>query len=654
MKTVVAVARRELLEHRILLPAALAAGLLPFAVTQVRGIHGLAAKEVQYFSAYLIAAAFAAGLALALGTSLVGRELSAHRLGFYFSRPVSGAALWAGKFAGGALLVLAAALLAIAPVWLVGGGGLSLPDLALPSLTAVLAAALILLPVSHALGVAFRSRSPLLGLDLFATAAAVLIASTAARALTDEMAGDALRWGMAFVGALTAVAFIAAGLASICAGRTDLARAHRALSTVLWSAVLSGALLFAAYSRWVLLAAPSDLAEVSEAQAAPAGSWVHVSGRARLRGDYAPGFLLDTSSGRWHRIGSPRFTSPVFSRDGSRIAWLEGVPGKSPFNLVSLASGDPSARPVATKLFFSSAWLPMALSPDGERLAVLEAPEKTAALLVSVYEPASGRMLASAPFPVRAMPRLLFPTPDLLRIYVTTHSSRTLQNEATAQGRRAAGPAGAQRSEILIFEFRVKEKRLEQTGQLGPYEGVLLFRTNASGDRLLVHEMQNRKIALCDVRSGGVLAIFESSRRAQFLADGRIAVAAASAAGSNIRLFSDGREEKTIDLGPWRSVILGGETKAGEILAAVRPEPTAPWADATLLLVNPSTGAVRRGGDHLFPVLGHGWWAAANPSFEHRPGSEASKLFFAPHGALVRFDPATGERRAIVAGKERP
>ena len=44
-------------------------------------------------------------------------------------------------------------------------------------------------------------------------------------------------------------------------------------------------------------------------------------------------------------------------------------------------------------------------------------------------------------------------------------------------------------------------------------------------------------------------------------------------------------------------------------------------------------------------------WGAGDPTQVPEPGSEATKLFYGPNGSLVRFDPLTGKRRVILAGR---
>ena len=63
-------------------------------------------------------------LAMALGGSVIARDLGERRLGFYFARPISGGAIWAGKLAAAAVLAVGAGVLVLLPASLFSG----LPD----------------------------------------------------------------------------------------------------------------------------------------------------------------------------------------------------------------------------------------------------------------------------------------------------------------------------------------------------------------------------------------------------------------------------------------------------------------------------------------------------------------------------------------------
>ena len=68
----------------------------------------------------ILATAFALGLAGILGSTIVGRDIAAGRMSFYFARPVGGAAIWFGKLAAAAALVVVSFFIAVAPALIAG------------------------------------------------------------------------------------------------------------------------------------------------------------------------------------------------------------------------------------------------------------------------------------------------------------------------------------------------------------------------------------------------------------------------------------------------------------------------------------------------------------------------------------------------------
>ncbi len=640
MKGLLAVTRREIVERRNVWVAAGVASLIPIVFPLVPGMQDEPAGEVQAITAFALAGAFCAGLAIVLGASVVGSELADRRLGFYFSRPLSAFAIWAGKFFGALLLMFGSAFLVLLPAILLGRAALLQPEETLPILSLVAAASVLVLFVVHALGLWFRSRSLLFVLDWALAGATAVMVAAAARALAREHATEALWRGLSGFAVIAFVAFVVAGYASVARGRTDIRAAHRALSVTLWGILLTGTILFALYSRWVLAAAPRDLVAVEEIDAAPRGPWVRVSGTARGRGDYRPTFLLNTATDVSRKLQQPGGSWPLaFSRDGKRAVWLEGA-GQPPFELHKLDLEDPAGKPIRTKLLFGSRWISLCLSPDGKRIATLGRQSGATHPLVSVYEIASGRLIGSAP--VAAGGQLFFATPDVVRIYSAANQPRDVERD------------------VVIAEFDLSAKKIETAGRIEAVSGPVILRGEPSGRRILVYASRKKQIRLHDGRTGQALGVLSSgesitSRRAEFLSDGGIAVAEAGPAGARLRLLaSDGEERKNVPLGPGGSIALGGEPASGRIIVVVRPAPGAAVFDSKIFLVNVATGEALQVAKGLFPVSAHGWWSAADPSLAPAPGSEAVKLFFGPGYSLVRLDPLTGERRTVLPGGKSP
>src|SRR5262249_51399952 len=106
MRNLFTVAARELRQRRAVLAGAVLVALAPVVVCSFGPDyrHGARIYGVAEFLASL-------GLAAFVGLGLIGDDLASGRMGWYFSRPLSGAAIWGGKMGG-------AAALAIASTWI--------------------------------------------------------------------------------------------------------------------------------------------------------------------------------------------------------------------------------------------------------------------------------------------------------------------------------------------------------------------------------------------------------------------------------------------------------------------------------------------------------------------------------------------------------
>ncbi len=107
MRSLASVFAREIRERRFTFLAALAAGLFAFPLAwAAQKTSGFAFRECLSALAYPLAAFLGFGLAAGLGATILGRDLSENRLGFFLSKPVSSLGLWAGKMGAAYALVL--------------------------------------------------------------------------------------------------------------------------------------------------------------------------------------------------------------------------------------------------------------------------------------------------------------------------------------------------------------------------------------------------------------------------------------------------------------------------------------------------------------------------------------------------------------------
>jgi hypothetical protein len=219
---VITMAGREIRERLALLGVAAALG----AVT-------LVAHEVAHLDAGTLGAS-AFLVALAIG-AYVGLGLFGGGIAWYFSRPLSGAAIWAGKLGGAVLLAIAAAAVMALPVLVAGSESLASAS---PLGAAGLAILPIMLVAAGAVGgIIARARGRWLLVDLLCCATLSYLPNHSAH--LESIAprhGDVV--GPAIIGSYT-LAFLVASAAGVIAGRADPRRAHAAASICLWSIVLS-------------------------------------------------------------------------------------------------------------------------------------------------------------------------------------------------------------------------------------------------------------------------------------------------------------------------------------------------------------------------------------------------------------------------------
>jgi hypothetical protein len=606
---------------------ALIAGMGPVVVPIVRNAHNASAVEIRSLAASFGAVALAAGLSIAFGALTLSREISNRQIGFFFARPLSSLTIWGGKLTGVAALALAAALLETLPSLLLSGGHLPMP--LGWSLWLFLPLSLLLIPVSHALSVLIRSRSALIGADFLVLGLAALVAALAARPLVRAHAVIALRWGLIGVAVIVWLGFLAAGYRAVTRGRTDIRAAHRALSPVLWSAVLGGALLFSGYTAWLLAATPASLVDVW-GNFSPQGHYAVLSGELRGRFDYRPDFLVDLHGGRFLKIHATRI---AFSRVAEKMVWID----EQDRELYRLDLAGPAWTPVPTKIVLSSKWGTLALSPDGERVAIVEGRS------ISAYELSTGRLLAAGSLPDRTYARLCFVGAD-----------RVLAYAGTFGGPRESAP-------VAIWEIDIPRRRVDRVGELDPLRRNAVLRVSPAGDRLLATDRSTHAVTFADARSGRPVVSFAPApeigrRNAQFLSDGGFVLAEVlGKSDGRLRLFDrDGRELRTIALPHTSFAVAADEVAPRRLVVLVRDRESSNWTTQAVVLVNLETAEVREVARGLRPVGLWMNWSGDDPGRFSPPGSDATKLFYAANASsLVYFDPTTGERREILSLQRR-
>ena len=564
--------------------------------------------------------------AILLGGSVIARDLAERRLGFYFSRPLAGWEIWAGKLAAAAALTLGSALLVLLPTALLSGlpgmDSIDLPVAVAPWFFLALGGCLLqLILLSHAGGIVLRARSAWVALDIAGAGVFALLGWEAVHRLLFTGALIPAQWVSQALSLLMLAGLLAAGAVQVTAGRTDPRRGHRLLSLTLWGVLLVSVLAAQGYARWVSAVAPEDLDLVSQVKASP-GSWIGVCGWDSRR-RFEPCFLVDVPTGRFVRARSVQVPGAIglavrFSPDGRWAVWLEPEEGGGkggPLRLNRLDLQRPDASPLQGNIWYPRLPASLALSPDGSLVAAIEGGR------IAVDEVATGNRLAAVPVPGSGEPvRLEFAGPGRLRI---------LRHEL---GRDSGNPVVGH-SLWQIWEMDVATRRLLRTG--GFEDHLESAKWSPDGSRILVLEPRERATALRDGWTGRPLAALPWEGAAPsdggFLSDGRIAVNVSREGGTEVRIFSP---DLSTELRRYRvpgegSLWLAGHQPAPDLLV-LEKEPRDGRRGRRSLLLDLATGSTRDLGGDLRP--------------------QGGRLFLG-RGGLLQLDPGTGALRPVLGAK---
>lgn len=659
MKGMGTIALREIVERRMLFLLALALGLLSVLLPYMPYVGGAGDRsEARDLLAYIFSAAFTFGLAILMGASLVGRDLSEGRFGFYFARPVSGLALWAGKFSGALLTVLGTGVLVLLPATLFGGGFRSLTSVEYGDgkvlegglfLLLMAAMLLCLILMAHAFSVAIRSHSAWVFVDLIAFCTLALAALFIGRALAIRGALFELARLCGWLAAGVLVALMAASAVQVCQGRTDVKRGHLALSIALWSCLALCLAIIGVRASWYLDVSPAKLKRL-DLSVPPQGNWVAVTGLVREKDDFYASFLVDTRTGRTIDIGIAPWREAAFSPDGGLVCWPSptGWPWKPAWELVTMDLSAEKPQPRRTNIASDGFFEAGIFSSTGERLAYATGES------ISVVDTGTLKSLGSFHLPGSKVGRWWvkghFMAPDLLRLYVMTEKDSKAPNAYA----------------ITIVEYNASSRTLTTTGHITSVEYPQL-ELNPGNDRLLVRYLpsdgasEGWEWAIVDGRTGALLTRLAPSKnlslvRVGFLSDGRLALAEVAGDKVMLHLFSpDGQLLRTLDLGEGTKPVLGGEPAPGYLALTVKPLEKAPASASrekegprTILLVDLETGTIRREPKpfKVHPAFMYARWFDSDPACTLVPGSPSSRLFVG-NDTLWELDPATGTERVV-------
>jgi hypothetical protein len=646
MSRLLAVAARELRERWLLFPGALAVGFFPLVLPAFGE-----KRDVMPVVGVVGAVFFGLGAAVVIGSSMLARDAANGRLGFLFSRPVPWPAIWGGKWLAAVVLVASTVVLAAIPWMLVytpdtaGGrhGGSWLRAIA-DSPSAFFVVLLFLgIGFANLNATLYRSRSAWLVFDF-----ALLLVSLWA---TRRYVAPLWRYGVIELEdsavALTllplAIGFLVGSLAQVKVGRTDVRRAHRALSLGFWSVVAVSLAGAAGYWHQVRSAGPADVTGAA-VTGDPGGRWVYLEGRGRHGGWYPHRLLIDATSGRYVAPPEPDEDlpfgwGPLFSADG-RLGALPHADGRGAALALYDLSGE---RPRLTEVSLESS------PPPSFATAFALSRAATAAFVVhesgaSLFALPSGRRVATATIGPGWRPSAVrFLAEDGARAWLVPETQGVYARARAEM--RVVDLAGDGAASGTTFPLATKVLPGMAWGIVVP---------DADGRRIVTRDAG---VHLRDGATGTLVATLgegSGSFSALFLVDGRIVIAGGATATEPgppralLRVF----DRAGVPLGQLRLDLAPGGLSVGPEVAPGRVAVSS-FRGALIredtLLVDVGEGRVAERLPGLWPAAAYHWdVSAAFPAEARRV-----HLFRDAQGHVIRIDFASGERK-VVAGPGAP
>jgi hypothetical protein len=565
MSTALLIAARDLREKgRLFLIAALLA-CMPFLATLLPSSRGHSDDVIAAFGGFL-GLIMGLGLAAGLGILTFGRELSEKRLSFWYSKPISPAALWIGRSLGALFSAIVCFGIIVVPSMLVAGQAWHVRwlDETWQIPVSALGAMLVLYFVSHAASTIMRSRSAILAIDLVA---AILAFGALAYIVRPVLFTSIFLPMLATIGVLFVIVLMVAPYWQLANGRTDLRRNHAALSKAMWSGVAIVLGLTGITVLWLTSAAPTSFDRIENLSQSPNGKAMFITGTAPYRRGAETTYAVSPVSGDGDRLALSLFTSITFSRDSRFAAWVEPQMfqwSRGTIIIRDLTSNENRPLGVDSNLFNE-----MVFSDNGERLAVRDG------RTISVYERATGKVLAA--MPVQPNPRysFWFVSPDLLR--VVWHK-----------------PAGRDIVPVEIAELDVRTKKRVVTGRSESLPRYSLVSVSRDSSRMLLRS--NRLIV--DGRTGATIAqlpvadgnVFTSA----MLSDGRVVLSSREKNVTTLSVYSrDGVLERKFAV-PVRVAWISGERTDGTLILLGFTKTTnfMSGQDRTMFLVDVNRGAI--------------------------------------------------------------
>jgi hypothetical protein len=628
MKQALVVAARELRERWLFFPAGLALGCVPLTLPAF-GMR----PENSPFVGLLIALVLGGAATLVAGATMLARDTASSRLGFLFSQPLGWPAIWGGKWLAAVVLGGMTGLLAAIP-WMAvypapSGRSFFVLMLDLQGTVLALSWLIVLTGLANLGATSFLSRSVFVAFDLALLGVTVW---GVRRYVPILLCGGHVGWRMTALVAALGLALLLASAVQVAVGRTDLRRAHRALSLTFWGLIVAMLVGAAGQLQWVLAAGPADISYLYAWGADPAGRWIQVRGQSRRSPCLDAAFLVEAPSGRYVRLRGPSDlleTDPLPSipflafaeRAGRAARWSTGSDRASTvLEVFDLSSSTPRVSRVRLEGVAEPQWRTLLrLSPEGTTALLVGA-----SAFASLFDTTSGRRLATADVPRGSFAgEALFTSETGARIWLYDgDNARHVLDLA-----KGIDPKWS--------DFSIPPSA---SGGDWRFRGVMPV---PDGSRVVSFD---DGVRLRDGTTGALIATLVEGarwRHAGLLADGRIVVAAASEGRTWLSLFDrDGTPLREVELGPGGPVCGLLEVAPSQVAVGLGPFST-PKETA---IVDVDSGQVV---DRLMGLRP----AETSPGAPARTGGTA--LFTESAGEIVSLDLATGERR-FLAGPGAP
>jgi len=605
MRNALVIAAREFEEKRFVAYAALAFAVLPFLILNLIPMSkGRSPGEAIVILAVILSSGFTVGLGVITGASFIG-DVSAGRMSFYFSRPVGSLSIWFGKLTAGIVLIVGCFGIIAAPARFIGSSWTSVWDVTFAQLSvAVLGAAVALFLIAHVIGTFVRSRSPLIAADFAAAVVCGIVTWLLILPLALGMATNLVKGLLIALATALTIAVAGGGAWQLERGRTDRRRGHLALSQFLWSAMAVALLLAAGFVWWVVSAKPADIKDAMVSHS-PGTAFMTVFGKTANRGDYTAAWLMNINDGRNIRIDARSSWGVHYTRDGRSVLWPVLVGNAAELRRYTV--GD--AAPIDTGL---TVWGDFVFpSDDGGRVATVNHG------ILSIYDVAGKRSLASTRIPETKQARALFVTPDLFRIYLQIDS------------------------DLHIFELDVRTRAFRETGVISSHR-YTFFSLDPAATHMVVRASPS-DVTLNDARTGMVIRTLVTGTNvseSRCLRDGRIVVVDSPHDAIVMHLFaSDGTPVRDIPLGPGSPLWFAGDDGAHVVLMTEMSD------SRNLVSVDVNRGVVER---RETDVSGRGQIGF----FDLRPaiGPLREVIYKDTQEHVMAWNPATGASRRIVGG----